>query len=248
MRYHKIAEKLGEDYRNQPIEYGTEADLRVRLHQLLSDQLTQDGQVYAEVNEPELVGETPSYKQAYKENVESKLRQRGSINRLRLDVSVNKRRQYDLVCFNNRIESPIKWVRSGSKRFDERDLNAVFDLKFIKNKCYPPIRCPITDDSLLEMDLLELQSVFNPNENSIDGDIDDLNSLPPEVTAVFILVSNNNYLFAETLSEEERTEHKKRQAGLGAREWLQSSTDDVGILYVHPYGSTWIVPPNNRSQ
>lgn len=248
MTYASVAEELAEEFSSQPVEYGTEADIRVRLYQLLRRRLEEEGQLTADVEDTHLIGETRSYKAAYKRTVESKLRQRGSINRIRLDVSVDKRRQYDIVSFNERIEAPIKWVRSGSKRFDEGDLNAAFCLKFIKNKCYPPIRCPITDDSILEMDTTELQSVFNAKENSIDSDIENLNSLPSDVTALFVLVSNNNYLFADPISDEERGELKKQRAGLGAREWFQTEADDVGVLYVHPLGSTWIVPPDDRSE
>jgi len=248
IRYDEIAESLGKEYISHPIEYGTEADLRVRLHQILIDQLKDESQIYANVKEPRLVGDTRSYKQAYKQNIESKLKQQGSINRIRMDVSVDKRRQYDVVCFKDQIESPISWVRSGSKRFDENDLEAALGIKYIKNKCYPPIRCPITDDALLEMDNTELESVFNEKENSIRNDIEDLNSLPSGVTGVFVLISNNNYLFSEPLSAEEQGEKKKQQAGIGARRWLESFSEDVGILYIHPYGMEWIVTCGNYSE
>ncbi|PSP85805.1 hypothetical protein BRC96_01025 [Halobacteriales archaeon QS_6_64_34] len=242
MNYAAVAEKLGEDFADQPIEYGAEADLRVRLYRFLTEELEQNGGVRAEVQKPNILGETPSYKRAYKEMVEQRLRQRGSIRRVRLDVSVEKRRKYDLVCFDQDIQSPIDWIRSGSKRFSETDLDAVFGLKFIKNKCYPPLRCSITDDRILEMELSELQSEFNEKENSIGRDLDELNSLPSDTTAIFILVSNNNYLFLKPLSEEEHAERKKKQAGLAARNWLQDAVDGVGILYVHPGGITWINP------
>lgn len=245
MKYAAVAEKLGEDFVDQPIEYGAEADLRVRLHRFLMDALEQNDAVRAKINEPTILGDTPSYKRAYKEMVERRLRTRGSIQRVRLDVSVDKRRKYDLVCFNEEIKSPIDWIRSGSKRFSESDLDAVFGLKFIKNKCYPPLRCPITDDRILEMEVSELQSEFNSKENSIGRDIDDLNSLPADTTAIFILVSNNNYLFLDPLSEPEHGERKKKQAGLAARAWLQDAVDGVSVLYVHPGGITWIVPPGN---
>lgn len=245
MKYTAIAEKLGEDFVDQPIEYGTEADLRVRLHRFLTAELEKNDAVRAEIHKPTILGDTPSYKRAYKEMVETSLRTRGSIQRVRLDVSVDKRRKYDLVCFNEKIRSPIDWIRSGSKRFSESDLDAVFGLKFIKNKCYPPLRCSITDDQIPEMELSELQSEFNSKENSIGRDIEELNSVPSNTTAIFILVSNNNYLFLKPLSEEERPERKKKRAGLAARNWLQDAVDGVGILYVHPGVVTWIEPPGN---
>jgi len=237
-----VAERLGEDFVDQPIEYGAEADLRVRLYNILTAELETSGELYATVHDPELIGETRSYKREYKRTVESKLKQRGSINRVRLDVSVDKRRKYDLVCFKEDINSPIDWVRSGSKRFDERDLDAAFGLKFIKNKCYPPFRCSITDDRILEMEPSELQSEFNAKENSLGNDIEELNALPSDVTATFVLVSNNNYLFDDPLNEVERTERKKKRAGLAARNWLEDAADGVGILYVHPHGIRWIAP------
>jgi len=242
MNYTTIAEQLGDDFVDQPIEYGTEADLRVRLYGLLTDHLATQDSLYSNVHEPKLSGDTRSYKTGYKRTVESKLRKRGSINRVRLDLSVDKRRKYDLVCFKQDIQSPIDWVRSGSKRFDEHDLDAVFGLKFIKNKCYPPMRCSITDDRILDMDSSELQSEFNQNENSIGSDIEELNSVPSDVTAIFILVSNNNYLFLDPLTKAERGERKKIRAGHAARDWLQDAADGVGILYVHPGGVRWIAP------
>lgn len=245
MEYAAVAEKLGEDFVDQPIEYGAEADLRVRLHRFLTEALEEHDAVRAEMHEPTILGETPSYKQAYKEMVETRLKERGSIQRVRLDVSVDKRRKYDLVCFNREIQSPVDWIRSGSKRFSESDLDAVVGLKFIKNKCYPPMRCSITDDRILEMELSELQSEFNKKENSIGRDIEQLNSLPSDTTAIFILVSNNNYLFLKPLSEAEHAERKKKQAGLAARNWLQNAVDGVGVLYVHPGGMTWIESPSN---
>lgn len=248
MNYGAVAEKLGEDFVDQPIEYGAEADIRVRLCRFLTEELKEDGSVRAQVETPNISGETPSYKRAYKEMVERRLERRGSIRRVRLDVSVDKRRKYDVVCFDQNVTSPIEWIRSGSKRFSERDLDGVFGIKFIKNKCYPPLRCSITDDQILEMELSELQSEFNHQENSLGSDIDALSSLPPETTAIFVLVSNNNYLFQEPLSEEEHVERKKKRAGLAARNWLRDAGDGVGILYVHPGGVTWIEPPGARSE
>jgi len=242
MEYSKIAEKLGEDYIEKPIEFATETDFRIRLHQLLTEQLTNQSKLLADVQEPKLVGDTKSYKKSYKDHIESKLRQDGYINRIRPEASTEKRRKYDVVCFNEEIESPIGWVRSGSKRFDETDLDVAFGLKFIKNKCYPPTSCPITDQRLLEMDSSELQSVFNDKENSIGKDISNLNVLPSDVTAIFILISNNNYMFVEPLSENERDETKKQRAGVGTRQWMRSAADDIGILYIQPYGMEWIVP------
>jgi len=90
--------------------------------------------------------------------------------------------------------------------------------------------------------------VFNAKENSIGSDIDNLNSLPAGVSAIFVMVSNNNYLFADPLSEEEQTEEKKQRAGFGVREWFRAEADGVSVLYIQPRGTTWIVPPDGRSE
>jgi len=248
MNYATVAERLGKDFVDQPIEYGAEADLRVRLYRFLTETLSESGVLRADVHEPTLLGETRSYKESYKKTVESKLKKRGSVERVRLDVSVDKRRKYDLVCFKENIRSPINWVRSGSKRFDQHDIDAAFGIKFIKNKCYPPFRCSITDDKILELEMSELQSEFNSKENSLEKDINELNSLPSDVTAIFILVSNNNYLFLDPLDEKEQSEKKKRRAGLAVQNWLQDTADEVRVLYVHPNGSQWISPTEDQSE
>lgn len=235
-----LLEDLAEDFLERPIEFGTEADLRVRLHQLLSEAAAADGRTEAVLEDPRLVGDVPSYKRASKDAIEGKLRERGAIDRVRLEVTVDTRRTYDVVRFADRIGSPIEWVRNGSKRFDETDLEAAVTLKFIKNKCYPPLDCPITDDRILEMDLEALQSAFDARENSIAGDLADLAALPDDVAAAFVLVSNNNYLFAEPLGDAEAVQEKKRRAGEAVRAYLREAAADVGVLYVHPRGWTWL--------
>lgn len=247
MEYAGIVDDLATEFIDRPIEYGTEADIRVRLYQLLVEKLEEMGQTHADVTDPRLVGETRSYKHAYKETVAERFRERGRIQRVRLDASIDKRQQYDVVVFDTALEHPVEWIRSGSKRFDETDLAAAFDIKFIKNKCYPPTQCSITDDSILEMDPAELRSVLNVKENNLRGDLEELRALPDTVDAFFVLISNNNYLFGDPLTEAERTERKKRRIGAAVRTWLRENAGDVTVLYVHPRGSTWISRPQEAT-
>lgn len=239
----EVVNQLVGEYIGCPIEYGTEADLRVRLYQLLLDELESTGGKMADVRDPRLLGETRTYKRTYKETVEDRLRERGTIRRVRLDASIDKRQQYDVVVFNETLESPVEWIRSGSKRFDEDDLAAALNIKFIKNKCYPPTQCSITDDSILEMESDELRSELNVKENNLRGDLEALQALPDSVRTFFVLVSNNNYLFAEPLGDEERRELKKRRVGEAVRDWLGENAGGVNVRYVHPNGSTWVSRP-----
>lgn len=240
MEYGGIVDQLAEEFIERPIEYGTEADLRVRLYRLLVDRLAAAGRARADATDPRLIGETRSYKRSYKETVENRFREHGTIRRVRLDASIDKRQQYDLVVFNETIEHPVEWIRSGSKRFHEDDLDAAFTIKFIKNKCYPPTECSITDDSILEMESDDLRAAINVKENNLRGDLEELRALPDDVDAFFVLLSNNNYLFAEPLAEAERTERKKRRIGEAVRGWLRDNADGVDVLYIHPGGSTWL--------
>lgn len=194
----------------------------------------------ATVQNPRLVGDTKSYKQSYKDVVEKRFRERGEIERVRLNASVGKRTKFDTIVFNGTVNHPVEWVRSGSKRFSNDDLDAAFGIKFIKNKCYPPTTCSVNSDEILKMDMGELQSILNTDENSLLGEFDKLHSLPDAVDTFFILVSNNNYLFADPLAESEERETKKQRVGMAAREWLRDKAGDITILYVHPRGKTWI--------
>lgn len=240
LEYERIVNHLAEKFIESPIEYGTEADFRVHLYQLLVNKLEENNEKMAVAQNPSLVGDTKSYKQPYKDIVEKRFRHSGKIGRVRLDASTGKRQKFDVILFNEVLNSPVEWVRSGSKRFNEDDLDAVFGIKFIKNKCYPPAHFPINSGEILKMNLDELQSVLNTDENSLLGDLEELHALPESVDTFFILISNNNYLFADPLAESEQTEQKKQRIGMAAREWLSDKSDDVRILYVHPRGKTWI--------
>lgn len=247
MVFEDVVDEFASNFIDCPINYGTEADLRVRLYQLLVEELAATGRTHADVTDPRLVGDTRTYKRAYKDTVEQRFRDRGTIRRVRLDVSTDKRQQYDIVVFDTALEHPVEWIRSGSKRFDENDLSAAFNIKFIKNKCYPPTQCPITDDSIVEMELSELQSVLNVKENNLRGDLEELRALPDSVDTFFVLISNNNYLFADPLVEAERTERKKRRIGTAVQTWLRDNAGDVNVLYIHPGGSTWITSQRERT-
>lgn len=240
MEYATVVEALGDDYVDRPVEFGTEADLRCRLVSLLEDSLSSSGGLQASLEDLELVGRSPSYKVAYRRQIESRLRDRGTIGRIRLDVSVDKGENFDVAVFGDELHHPIQWVRNGSKRFDARDLEAVVSLKFIKNKCYPPTNRAITDDALLDPSLQDLEAEFNPNENGLASDIAELRTLDADVERFFVLVSNNNYLFADPITESEADEAIKRRVGAAARQWLAGAADDVSIRYVHPLGSTWV--------
>lgn len=240
MEHARVAEQLGEAYVDCPVEFGTEADLRHQLVSSLEEHLTEGDGLQATVEDPCLIGSSPSYKREYRKAVESRLRDRGTLGRIRIDVSVGKGQRFDVGVFRPTLEYPVEWVRNGSKRFDERDLETVYDLKYIKNKCYPPTDCSITDEKLATADLESLRDELNTRENRLAGDLAELRELPGDVTAVFVLISNNNYLFAEPTTEAEAAEREKHRVGEAAREWIADAAGDTRVLYVHPLGTTWI--------
>jgi len=225
---------------DRPFDFVTEIDLQVELARLLDESLVEMGEQTGSVADPRLVGDTRSYKQVHKDRIEARLQELEAMRRVHTEVSVEQGKRYDVVVFNETVQYPVEWVSNGSKRFDERDLDAVIELKYVKNKCYPPTDCSIRDDRLEEWSIDELQEELDTEENKLEDDLWELQSLPERVETFFVVFSNNNYLFAEPLSSAEQAETKKKRVGGAVRRWLQSAASGTDILYVHPQGKTWI--------
>lgn len=240
MGYQSVVDALGESFVTRPFDFVTEVDLQVELARRLDDDLAERDARMASVSDPRLVGGTRSYKEVYKETIEERLQEQQAMGRVHTEVSVKQGKRYDIAVFNETVQHPLEWVSAGSKRFDERDLDAVVELKYVKNKCYPPTHCSIRDDRLLELSLPDLVEELDTKENKLEGDLEELRALPDTVETYFVLVSNNNYLFAEPLSTAEQAEEKKKRVGEAARHWLRETVDKTGVLYVHPRGKTWL--------
>ncbi len=231
------AQQLAEEFISKPFDFVTETDLQVRLVEMLRAKLTEEGVLHSEVEDPRLNGHQRSYKETYKTDIEQKLKGQGNMDRVHTEVSVKQGKRYDVGVFKTELKHEIEWLRSGSKRYSERDLEAVFELKFIKNKCYFPTKCSIRSPKILKTKIDDLKKELDLGKNSIENDIQELEELQGEVEDIYtcmLIFSNNNYLFKDSISDAERGEKKKIRVGKAAIKWLEDNRGETTILYVHP--------------
>jgi len=187
MSYKAVMESLGDVFLDRPFDFVTEIDLQVELARLLDESLVEMGEQTGSVADPRLVGDTRSYKLVHKDRIEARLQELEAMRRVHTEVSVEQGKRYDVVVFNETVQYPVEWVSNGSKRFDERDLDAVIELKYVKNKCYPPTDCSIRDDRLEEWSIDELQEELDTEENKLENDLWELQSLPERVETFFVV-------------------------------------------------------------
>lgn len=239
LEYVGVAEQLAEDFTERPFDYVTESDLQARLVHLLRRKLIDKAALGATVDDHHLDvdGSHRSYKQAYKQAIEESLREHSTMNRVHTEVSVAQGKRYDVVVFKDTI-TQIKWVRSGSKRYNKQDLDAVFELKYVKNRCYFPTKCHINSPEILDTDIDILKHELDLEKNKIKQDLNDLNDLPKRVETYLLIFSNNNYLFKQPLTEPEKNEKTKAKIGKAAQTYLRENAEDTTILYAHPLGYT----------
>ena len=238
MNYREVAEELAAEFVDSPLEYVAEFDVQTRYYERLRSELDARGELYAEVMRPNLAETTNGYERAYWQSAEEKLRRAGRFGRVHTEVSVTQGERIDLVVFGDRLERPIRWI-DGSKRFDERDLDAAFELKLVKNQSYFPTHVPVASiESLFEK---ELRSELDVERNCLKPDFDELKRLPNHVEAFSIIYSNENYLYTEPISPAKR-DHRPEYARLGtvAREWISDRAGETNVLYAMPRGSQWL--------
>ena len=181
MDYQSVVESLGDVFVERPFDFVTEVDLQVELARLFDEGLAEESNRFSIIADPRLVGGTQSYKQVYKDSIEDRMQDLETMRRVHTEVSVKQGKRYDVTVFDQTIQYPVEWVSTGSKRFDERDLEAVVELKYVKNKCYPQTHCSIRDDRLPEQPIDELQEELDTEENKLEGDIRELRALPDNV-------------------------------------------------------------------
>lgn len=243
MSYRELAGELGDEFVSHPLDFVTEVDLQVRLVDLLRRELSEGR---SRVRDPILEDTPSSYKEEYWKEIQERLKKKGEIDRVHTEASVKQGERLDVAVFSREIENRIRWVSSGSKRFSTSDIDAVFELKFIKNKYKFPTKKGVTRDELQKKDppVDDLISDLDFSENKIESDVKELNRLDDVSNRFFLLFSNNNYLFGEPVTEPEQ--HYKygdlyAKMGTAARKWISDNLDqDVGFLYVHPKAKQWI--------
>lgn len=243
MEYRELADKLGNEFVGNPIDFVTEVDLQVRLVELLRSSLSEDR---SKVVDPVLENTQSSYKEEYWKAIQKGLGESGEIDRVHTEVSVQQGERLDVAVFDSVIEHRIQWVSSGSKRFVTSDIETVFELKFVKNKYKFPTKTGVTVDELQSKDLSvsEIVDKLDFSENKIASDISELNRLDNISNRYFLIFSNNNYLFGDPVTEPEQNyKYGNLYAKMGeaARRWMRDELDsDVDLLYVHPKNSKWI--------
>ena len=249
--YQGIAEELAENFRENPLDYVAEADLQISLVELLRSRLSPPTSV-ADGISLEGVGDD-SFKREYPQTIERKLTQNGQLNRVHAEVSVKKGERLDAAVFRHELTEDIRWVSGGSKRFSEGDIEAAYELKFVKNKTSFPKHPGNSVDELAEDEpsvegILQREGSDDPlldfDENKIRADIRELNELQEVENRFLLIFSNNNYLYHNPTPMEKssyRYGEVYHKMGRAARRWMKREANDpVGILYVHPRGQTWI--------
>ncbi len=227
MDYIKIVEKLKRSFLENPIDFVTEFDLQIKLIELIRKELGKQNKKYSEIKKTKLIPQRKflSYKYDYFERIEKTLEKK-NINRVHAEVSIKKGRRIDVVVFKPKINNSIQWIRRGSKRFDSNDIEAAFELKFIKNKYNVPT--------------IKNSDKINMKENKLESDIEDLGELTNSKNFL-IIFSNNNYLYHNyTKKEEKYKEYILR--GKKARNEIKNrcKKNQINVLYVHPLGFDWI--------
>ncbi|MFB6158327.1 MAG: hypothetical protein ABEJ95_01560 [Candidatus Nanohalobium sp.] len=254
----KVSEDLADKFANNPLNFVTEEDIRVKFIELLKEELEEKktsvnrDEFYESIDEDGKekyeFGNSNKYKQTYWKMIRDN---GGKINRIHTEVSLEEGKRIDVVIFQKDGEVDVEWVQQGSKRYSENDIDAAIELKFVKNKRHFPTKTSISDNK--DMTKEEIKEQLNLEENSLykgenskdsdgnnsKGDIDELDGLPDDVDKYLLIFSNNNYMYQgkEPEGEEEYNGnlqvHKK--VGEAAREKISNLRgDEVSILYVHP--------------
>jgi hypothetical protein len=238
MRYAAVAEGLASEFVNDPVEHVAEFDIQARYYERLRNELRDQRELYAEVTQPNLAEAKSGYKRAYWQSAERKLRSTGRFSRVHTEVSITQGERIDLVVFSGRLDHPIQWV-DGSKRFDKRDLDAAFELKFVENESFFPTH--VSAASIASLSDEEIRADLDVVENGLQPDLGELKRHPDHVETFSIIYSNKNYLDREPVSSVER-EHRPEYARLGrvAREWISDRAGDTDVLYVMPQGHHWL--------
>ena len=243
--YRQLSEALAKDFMRNPIDYVAEADLQTRLVELLRSELSP---AVATANGIGLKGTSEdSFKRDYWQTIEQKLADSGKMNRVHAELSVEQGERLDVAVFKSELRHPVEWVAGGSKRFNEEDIDCVYELKFVKNKTSFPKQPGNPISELAENSPSQMQRVLDFNENKIRADIQELNRLSDVRGRFLLLFSNNNYLYhdpTQTEKDSYRYGELYHRMGKAAREWLKQEADDgVEILYAHPRGMTWLTDP-----
>jgi len=240
--FQSVCEGVAVEFVEQPVDFTVEYEVQARLYERLRAELAERDSLHTTAEEVSLVGTKTGYKQAYWETVEAKWQDNGGLTRVHPEVTVTKGERIDLAVLTETVER-VGW-HNGSKRFEESDLAAAFEVKYVKNKS----RFPTTEgvNELRKMDEDRLRSALDTTENGLQGDFEELGRLPDDVRTFLVLYSNKNYLYSEPLSPRERRHEPVYESiGREARKWLRQAgaETNTAVLYVTPRKYEWITGP-----
>ncbi|WP_265112061.1 hypothetical protein [Halosolutus halophilus] len=249
MNYHAIADELADWFLETALDVSMEADMQCRLIESLRTELQDADALYATFPDPTLTtdGNYAVYKRPYIDRIAECGQNDGVLSRVHPEVNLSDpdgpNEQIDVVVFDDELSHPVFW-NGGSKRYDERDVAAAFELKFITNQ---NVLSNDFDNSTLrsaseaEMRRDSAVEKLHTANRKLEHDLDRLNDLPTDETYL-VVFSHYNYLFQPTLLDKDSATLKKnRKIGWTVDTWLsnEAAAGSTEILYAHPGGKTW---------
>lgn len=250
MDYGAAVDALGDWFLERPMDVTMEADMQCRLVEQLRRGLGATGDLMASCPEPPLTdeGNYAQYKRPYIDAIaEQSPDGQSGLSRVHPEINLSgpeaPNEQLDVVVFDPELDHPVRW-NGGSKRYDERDVTAAFELKLISNQNV--ISNDFDTETLRQASENEMRSdrrveQLDTQNRKLEPDLRRLNDLPTTKTYL-VVFSHYNYLFQpELLDDSGTTLQKNRKVGWTVDAWLSGEADQgsTDILYVHPGGKTW---------
>ncbi|AXG08459.1 hypothetical protein [Haloplanus rubicundus] len=249
MEYRTVADELADWFLETPLDVSMEADMQCRLVERLRDILQNEDALYTTCHNPALTtdGNYAEYKRPYIDRIAESGRNDGSLSRVHPEVNLSDpdgpNEQIDVVVFDDELSYPVSW-NGGSKRYDERDVTAAFELKFITNQnvlSNELTTATLRSASKAEMRRDDAVEKLHTTNRKLEHDLNRLNDLPTDDTYL-IVFSHYNYLFQpDFLDLNTHTYKKNRKIGWAVDTWLSAEAESgsTEILYAHPGGKTW---------
>lgn len=211
--YRSSLKQLAQEFLRTPVNFVTESDLKIRLVEILRRRLKNDK---CKIGNPE-INKPNSYKKKYWREIEEKIKENPGISRVHAEVSVEKNKRFDIAVFKPKeiiLHFREEGLAGGSKRFEEKDLEAIIEIKFVKNNYY-----------------------FGKEEDylNIFPRIEDFQNLDKVDRKFLVIFSHFNFLFKDPC-EMERKRGPIYKRSKKAREELHKRTTkrDLEILYIYP--------------
>ncbi|MCG1001861.1 MULTISPECIES: hypothetical protein [Halobacterium] len=240
--FRDACESVASEFVARPIDFTVEFEVQARLYEELRRRLADIDALRTNGKHPSLTHTSDGYKRAYWTTIESKWRESDALTRVHPELTVQENERIDLAVLGETVDA-VEW-HDGSKRFSASDLDAAFEVKYVKNKPRFPTTAAASELAALSDD--ELRDALDVEENSLGPDFEELARLPDDVETFLLLVSNKNYLYCPPVTEGERA-HNRAYERLGriAREWLTATGEaaDTAVLYATPRQYQWFVEP-----